>query len=194
MTSETVLEARNLWCVYNDRLIFSNLSFALQSSQCLCIQGPNGSGKSSLLQILAGFMRPYMGTIIRDDSVNLRMVTQPDGLTSDLTVQETEDYWAELFGEAPVCIFSLSQHMDSLVSTLSRGEMQKLALNKLHHDHSKLWILDEPFTALDAHSSKALGVAMRHQLDRGGSIIFTSHESLKLPFKTDHTLKLGAPC
>lgn len=194
MTSNAVLEIENLWCVYNNRLIFSNISFSLQPQECLCIQGPNGSGKSSLLQMLGGNMRPYMGSIRRNDSIDMCVVMQPDGLTSDLTVEEIETYWIELLGEAPACIFSLKEQSNSLISTLSRGERQKLALNKLHHNHSKLWILDEPFAALDAHGAKALGIAMHHQLDRGGSIIFTSHESFKLPFKIDHILKLGAPC
>ena len=194
MTSKVVLEAENLWCVYNDRLIFSNLSFTLHSHECLSIQGPNGSGKSTLLQMLAGLMPPYMGTITRHEDIRMRMVAQPDGITADLTVAETENYWQALFGEAHACIFSLPEQTNSMVSTLSRGEQQKLALNKLHHGHSKLWILDEPFTALDDHGCKALGVAMHHQLDRGGSIILTSHELLKLPFKIDHILKLGTPC
>ena len=139
-------------------------------------------------------MRPYMGTIIRNDDIRMRMVAQPDGITSDLTVAETENYWQALFGEAHACIFSLPEQTNSMVSTLSRGEQQKLALNKLHHGHSRLWILDEPFTALDDHSCKTLGIAMQHQLDRGGSIIFTSHDPLQLPFKIDHVLELGAPC
>jgi heme exporter protein A len=188
-----ILKAENLWCVHNNRLIFNNIGFTVAPNKCLCIQGPNGSGKSSLLQMLAGFIRPYMGKVIWNDGINMRIVIQPDGLTSDLTVQETEEYWQELFGEASAYIFSLQHQTSCLVSTLSRGERQKLALNKLHHGHSKLWILDEPFTALDEHACKALGVAMHHQLERGGSIIFTSHKPLKLPFKVDHILKLESP-
>ena len=195
MPSPMILEAENLWCVHGDRLIFSNISFALPLGQSLCIQGQNGCGKSSLLNILAGFARPYAGHVTEHGHhAHLRMVAQPDGLTPDLTVAETEAYWDELLGEAHAYIFSLQQQADALVSTLSRGERQKLALNKLNHGHSKLWILDEPFTALDEHSSKALSNAMHHQLDRGGSILFTSHEPLNLPFKTDHTIRLDAPC
>lgn len=194
MGSKILLEAENLWCVYNNRLIFSHISFTLKTGQCLCIQGPNGSGKSSLLQILAGFIRPYMGNVTHHDTVHMRMVAQPDGLTGDLTVEETAAYWAELLGEAHACIFSLAPQTKNLVSTLSRGERQKLALNKLHHGHSKLWILDEPFVALDTHACQALNTAMQHQLERGGSIILTTHEPLKAPFSIDHVLRLDASC
>ena len=102
---------QELTCIRGERVVFSDLSFAIGEGEVLYLRGPNGSGKSTLLRLMAGLLRPTNGTILwngenaRDDAETFRgllhYVGHQDAIKTALTVEENLTFWAEMSGVDP---------------------------------------------------------------------------------------------
>lgn len=190
-----LLEAAGLSCSRDDRTLFSGLAFSLRNRQALLLEGRNGSGKTSLLRILCGFREPDAGEVRwcgePIDSVQYRTdmayIGHLEGIKKELTVLENLRVALALakgsgYGlEAALERVQLAGFDDVPAQALSAGQKRRLSLARLLLTHNALWILDEPFTALDKQGIALTEQLMAEHCDQGGLIVLTSHHELNLP-------------
>ena len=206
-----MLEASQIECVRGNRRLFRGLSFRLEAHQALRVRGENGSGKTSLLRIVAGLSPAESGRVSWNDG-NIRALGEDylreflflghsNGLKDDLTPVENLRYALALAGvgaDEPALRGALSEQglasiADLPVKLLSQGQKRRVALARLSFSAQKpLWILDEPFIALDAVSVDRLARTITRQLQRGGMVMFTTHQEVDLPGSAMRTIELGA--
>ncbi|MDD5755502.1 MAG: cytochrome c biogenesis heme-transporting ATPase CcmA, partial [Methylococcales bacterium] len=157
------LEARQLCCIRDERVLFSELNFTLTSGQVLLIEGANGAGKTSLLRILTGFRKPDVGDLFWNNEAiddtqefyqDTAYIGHNNGLKDTLTAEENLHY-AQSLAITTLTIddaleqVGLSGYQETLVRFMSAGQRRRLALARLLCTYKPLWILDEPFTSLD---------------------------------------------
>jgi heme exporter protein A len=186
------LKAEQLECIRDDRSLFRNLSFSVQSGQALLLEGGNGCGKTSLLRILCGFREPdagalfWCGQAIRDSDFLVRMayVGHADGLKKELTVLENLRFAQAMRSggcmdiEQALATVQMSGYDDNRVQTLSAGQKRRITLARLLLSDSALWILDEPLTALDRRGIALVESLLVEHIRRGGMAILTSHQDI----------------
>ncbi len=189
-----LLQAQSLTCIREDRLLFDELSFDINSGDIIQVEGPNGSGKTSLLRILAGLSQPYDGDVsfkkqpiskCREEyQQNLLYFGHLAGIKGEMTVEENLKFNLALHGDSPdnelhsLTKVNLSGFEDSLASHLSAGQHRRTALARLYQSSAPIWILDEPFTAIDKQGVKELETLFLAHAKRGGCVILTTHQDL----------------
>ena len=159
------IEISALSCERDDRLLFNNLSVALESGQILRVAGPNGAGKTTLLRTVAGLFGIQDG-VIRVNQLPLQecldqiiYIGHKPQVTKDLTVLDNLKF---LTDADEACLqkaldnVGLKGYHDSLVKELSQGQGRRCALARLWCVEAPIWILDEPYTALDVGMAKTL--------------------------------------
>jgi len=204
-----MLEASQIECVRGSRRLFRDLSFRLEAHQALRVRGENGSGKTSLLRIVAGLSPAESGSVSWNDG-NIRALGEDylrdllflghsNGLKDDLSPVENLRYALVLAGvgadewalRAALAEQGLAAISDLPVKLLSQGQKRRVALARLPFSVQKpLWILDEPFIALDAASVERLMRTITRQLQRGGMVMITTHQEVELPGTAMRTLDL----
>ncbi|MGH6847357.1 MAG: heme ABC exporter ATP-binding protein CcmA [Methylocella sp.] len=197
------LSASKLTIERGDRIVFSNLSFALDAGSSLTVTGPNGAGKSTLLRALAGLL-PLSGGAISCTPLssgtlaeNAHYVGHADALKSLLTVTENLQFLAAMLDaghggmpvETALAELGLAHAANLPVAYLSAGQRRRVALARLLVAWRPLWLLDEPLTALDAASQTRMAKIMAAHLAHGGMIVAVTHAKLGLP---GQELRLGA--
>jgi heme exporter protein A len=207
-----MLEVTQIECVRGSRRLFRNLSFLLQARQALRVLGENGSGKTSLLRIVAGLSPAEAGSVKwngggigalgEDYRRELVFLGHANGLKDDLTPVENLRHALALSGagadagalRAALERQGLGAVADLPVKLLSQGQKRRAALTRLEFcARMPLWILDEPFAALDAAAIARLAATLSAHLERGGMVLFTTHQDVDLPGAPTHSLQLGSP-
>lgn len=191
----TLLHVTELQCAREIGALFQPISFLLQAGEILQISGPNGSGKSTLLRCLAGLVQPYSGQVsFREDLGTPLFIGHKNAIKSSLTPIENLKWLLENKSEADFITalerMGLKEQLDKLAGSFSAGQKQRLALTKLVLSSARLWILDEPFTALDAAGIELVQDLMKEHLHRQGSIVLTSHQILSQTFAQYRNLSL----
>ncbi len=186
------LEAKQLSLSRGNRPLFRNLNISLMAGELVFIEGPNGAGKSSLLKLLAGLFIPDKGHISWENrrqttlSEDIAYLGHKDGLRKALTPIENIDYQLSL-ANVVVASNKIAEILDTLAlgsmqhlqcSKLSAGQKRKVALAALFLKNKPLWILDEPFTALDAVSTALCQGLLAQHLAQGGMVVMASHNPL----------------
>lgn len=202
--------AQGLTCIRGDRVLFRNIDFALTAGGLLYVLGENGSGKSSLLRLLCGLLMPEAGSVFwQGEKVghasesyqsNLLYIGHLNGLKDDLTAVENLQMSARLAGSEADIQAALSAlkaigiercaHLP--VRVLSQGQKRRVALARLWLTNSSLWILDEPFAALDTLSVEILAAQLSQHLNSGGMVIITTHQDVTINAQSTQTLRLDA--
>jgi len=206
-----MLEAHQLACQRGDRWLFRALDLAVSPGELLRVEGANGAGKTSLLRLLAGLGAAAAGEvrwlgrpIVRQRepyAAALCYLGHAAGLKDELTPRENLQIEAGLAGQATpgaaridqaLAGWGLARQARLPVRVLSAGQRRRVALARLALGEARLWILDEPFNALDTAAVNQLGAALDGHLARGGLAVLTSHQPLPLAAATVRTLRLGA--
>ncbi len=208
-TAAPVLTAAALGGQRGERPLFRGVQLDLPAGRIVWLRGRNGRGKTSLLRLLAGLSTPAHGNVLLDGQP-LRQLTAPwrmrllyiahaNALKDDLTVAESLHFLAQLQGRAPsgddidAALSRLGVHAlrRALVRTLSQGQRRRVALARLALPHPpSVWLLDEPFDALDDEGVQALHGLLSVQSRRGGSALLTSHQPTGLRDPVPDTLDL----
>jgi heme exporter protein A len=202
-----LLEVVKLACARGDRPLFQDLSFVLTPGELLHVRGENGSGKTTLLRALCGLSQPAAGDIhwngraIREQPESYReqlcYIGHGNAIHGDLTPVENLQFEACLGAEDRIGARQAleSQGLGRVASLpaklLSQGQKRRVALARLSVLNRLLWVLDEPFTALDIRAVDRLLVTLARHLDRGGLCILTSHQEVTVADWQVRTLTLG---
>ncbi|AMO57046.1 cytochrome c biogenesis heme-transporting ATPase CcmA [Endozoicomonas montiporae] len=191
-----MLELVDLGCIRDDRTLFQNLSARLSPGELLQIEGANGSGKTTLLRVLAGLSGDYQGRIVWKGQTlssiyaDFRLSTfyfgHKPAIKAGLTPIENILWRASLRNECPseqqvieaLQQVSLHGYEDTPCGQLSAGQHRRVALADLFACQSSLWILDEPFTAIDVDGVVWLESLLARHVAEGGMVIITSHQRL----------------
>jgi heme exporter protein A len=188
-----VLEANDLECERGGRVLFRKLSFPLRAGELLRIAGPNGSGKSSLLRILCGLLGPTAGEVrwngasiqsLREEySGELVYLGHAPAVKDDLSAAENLDIACRLAGRAApldairAALARLEVPQGTTLRRMSQGQRRRASLARLVLSEAvPLWLLDEPFSALDARGIELLNQLLAQRLGKGGMIALTTHQ------------------
>jgi len=189
------LTAENLVCVRGDKRVFEGVSFRVTAGQALAVEGANGAGKTSLLRMIAGFLAPAAGRFVvknvqgeSDDAEergkSVGWLGHLDGLKPQLTVIEQLRFFAHLYGKTADATLleqvGLARQAELPCRYLSAGQRRRLALARLLAGARPLWLLDEPFAALDTAGQALLAHLMALHCGAGGIIIAATHDPLGL--------------
>jgi heme exporter protein A len=195
------LEASHLSCQRQYKLIFADVSFALQKGEALLVEGPNGAGKSSLLRILTGIASPSAGDVYwqgkpiessDDYKTNLHYIGHRDGIKLGLTVIENLRLSQQLAEAKPadinniLSLLNLTEQANTQTFYLSAGQKRRVALAALFLYPKILWILDEPLTALDLPMQHFFLERLESHLQNDGIAVISSHHPFTLRSKTKH--------
>lgn len=176
------LVARNVCIERGERPLLANVNLRVAPGEIWQLLGANGVGKSSLMRALAGLARLGVeGTIERDSSVLYlahassikRHLSAIDNLRWHPSCAIRDDRQAIQYALSEV---GLAGFGEQPVANLSAGQQRRVALARLLLTDARLWLLDEPFTALDSAGCEWLEKKISAHLDVGGSVVFTSHQ------------------
>ena len=198
-SSAPALEARALTCIRGERELFSGLDLQVFTGQCLHIRGENGVGKTSLLRLLTGLASPESGEVLWNGHTikkaaseyhsKLLFLGHRDALKEDLSALENLRLYAAIDGIAlsekdafaSLWRFGLKGREDLPVNCLSAGQKKRVLMARMLTRRAQVWILDEPFNALDTHAVQELQSLIVEHLQSNGLVVLTSHQPLAIP-------------
>ena len=196
---EPHLAARGLACRRGARLLFEKVDLALRPAELVWLRGRNGRGKTSLLRLLAGIATPEAGQVLLDGtpiaanglrSQRVVYLGHQHALKDDLTSAEALEFLLRIHGrrsdrasvDAALSHWGLLALRGTLIRRLSQGQRRRVALARLvGEEDAALWLLDEPFDALDGDGIERLNALLLQHLQRGGAVLLTSHQATLAP-------------
>ncbi|PID41985.1 MAG: heme ABC transporter ATP-binding protein CcmA [Proteobacteria bacterium] len=192
VSNAELLQARDLFCERDDRILFENLSFSVNKGEIIQVKGPNGAGKTTLLRIISGISAAFEGEVYWLGSDINRC--RPDFLSNllylghksavKLTLNPLENLRILVGMHRAVSdrdIFNaldkvgLAGYEDVPCHSLSAGQQRRVGLARLYLSDELLWILDEAFTAIDRQGVAELESLIAERARSGGAIVLTTH-------------------
>lgn len=204
-----MLDVKNLTAIRDDRILFSELSFTIQSGELVQIEGRNGTGKTTLLRIITGLGDRDEGSIhwnqvnIEADRdsyhQDLLFLGHQTGIKRELTALENLHFYQSVHARSTVredlyqalTQVGLAGREDVPVAQLSAGQQRRVALARLWLSRQKLWILDEPLTAIDKQGVKVLEALFLKHAEQGGIVVLTTHQDMFADNPKLRKIKLG---
>ncbi|WXL28012.1 cytochrome c biogenesis heme-transporting ATPase CcmA [Ectopseudomonas mendocina] len=189
-------------------MLFEQLDLRLMPGEMLQVVGPNGSGKTSLLRLLGGLMPPTDGEILLNGCPlheqraelgrTLLWIGHAAGIKGLLTAEENLTWLCALHQPvsrdaiwSALAAVGLRGFEDVPCHTLSAGQQRRVALARLYLPGPKLWVLDEPFTALDKAAVAQLENHLAQHCEQGGLVVLTTHHEMTLKPAGYRALDLG---
>jgi heme exporter protein A len=205
----SLLRFNEFHCWRSDEPLFEPVNFDLEAGDIAQVVGPNGAGKTTLLRCLCGLYEDFLGEILWRDvswkkqlyefSRQMLYLGHNPGIKKALTARENLRWY---FGLQQGCLdealiqmaldqVGLEHQGDTLCQEMSAGQLRRVGLARLFICKKPLWILDEPFTAIDVTGVAQLEQLLVAHADRGGSVLLTTHQSLTIPRVKNLTLIPG---
>lgn len=190
-----MLAASNLSCIRGTQTLFNGINLQLDAGQWLYLQGENGAGKTSLLRILAGLALPAEGEVLWQSipiaqqrsqyHQDLLYIGHHAGLKEDLTLTENLQAQCRMDGlrvsdadiRDALTRMGLAKRQHLPARVLSAGQKRRGLLARTLLRPAKLWILDEPFNALDVNAVADVQNLLKAHLANGGLLVLTSHQT-----------------
>lgn len=206
-----MLEASNLECIRGERSLFAGVGFRLAAGEMLYLQGANGSGKTSLMRILCGLAHPAAGEVRwrgepigklgEDYRRELCYLGHHNAIKEELTPLENLLAAAHLADEDldegaaldALELVGLAGREELACRYLSQGQKRRVALARLVNERRALWILDEPYVALDTAAVALVASLIGAHLQRGGLAVLTTHQAVPVAAGAVRELVLEAP-
>lgn len=193
--AETLLTVKNLCAERDGRVLYAGLDFKVDTGQIIQVTGANGAGKTTLLRMLCGLLPITVGEISWcgkpadgqrfEFSRNVLFLGHAPGFKAGLSPRENLQWYFALRQnitasdiDNALAKVGLRGYEDTVCFQLSAGQQRRVALARLLVSGARLWVLDEPFTAIDSQGVGELEAIISHHADSGGSVILTSHQDL----------------
>lgn len=205
-----MLEVSQLTAIRDERILFESLSFTIGSGELVQIEGRNGTGKTTLLRIVTGLGDRDTGEIFWNGEniesnrdvyhEDLLFLGHSTGVKRDLTAYENLRFYLSVHSKQATSkeeIYSalvkvgLAGREDVPVAQLSAGQQRRVALARLWLSQHKLWILDEPLTAIDKQGVKVLESLFLSHAEKGGIVVLTTHQDMFTDNPKLRKIKLG---
>ena len=209
MNSAPILSFSSLGCSRGGRPLFKDVDCVLECGRWLYVAGANGVGKTSLLRMVCGLAPVESGKILWNGTPiheqretylqDLCYLGHLNALQESMTVQENLSFTAALTGVAPntaqmqevLARFGVRGRDQQLVRHLSQGQKRRVALSRLALSPARLWVLDEPFVAMDEAGVRMLADLIATHLSAGGLAVVTSHQQVAIGSVPAQRLELG---
>lgn len=209
-SSSVLLECKALACERDGRILFEQLDLVVNSGDVVQIEGPNGCGKTTLLRALTTLLPDYEGEITwqgesirnnrREYLSNLLFIGHLPGVKNTLTPRENLSFLAQLQRDvsleqidAALANVGLYGYEDMPGHQLSAGQLRRIALARLYLSHAQVWVLDEPYTAIDKQGVANLEALFVEHAEQGGCVIMTTHQSPSIQQLKKVTLQEYSP-
>ncbi|MGD8111227.1 cytochrome c biogenesis heme-transporting ATPase CcmA [Vibrio sp. NTOU-M3] len=205
-----MLEVNQLTAIRDERVLFESLSFSISSGELVQIEGRNGTGKTTLLRIVAGLGDRDEGEISWNGEniesnrdayhQDLLFLGHQTGVKRELTAYENLHFYMSVHSKSLVSrdtIYGaltkvgLAGREDVPVAKLSAGQQRRVALARLWLSEQKLWILDEPLTAIDKQGVKVLESLFLSHAENDGIVVLTTHQDMFADNPKLRKIKLG---
>ncbi|MDO9144777.1 cytochrome c biogenesis heme-transporting ATPase CcmA [Rhodoferax sp.] len=200
-----------LGCTRGGRQLFTNVDCQLEAGRWLYVAGANGVGKTSLLRMVCGLASIEAGDVLWNGlsihaqreafRQDLCYLGHLNALQESMTVDENLAFITALGGFTPdkaeaqavLTRFGLRGRGRQLVRHLSQGQKRRVALTRLALSPAKLWVLDEPYVAMDEAGIVLLADLIAKHLAEGGLAVLTSHQRVPIGNVPAQMLELQAP-
>jgi heme exporter protein A len=190
-----LIQLKDISLSRNDKSIIRDMSLNVNSSSVLNIYGHNGSGKTTLLKILAGITEPTSGEII--NNINqygaFAYIGHKHGIKNNLTLNEnllygdSEKFYDQNRIDEVIDTYNMSKYKNYLAKNLSHGQQKKISLMKANISSSPIWVIDEPYSALDKDSVSIVDQSICDHIKNEGAVIMSNHELItNKPFNIDN--------
>ena len=205
-----MLQVRDLECRRGDAALFKGMHFELGAGQLMHVKGSNGSGKTSLMRIVCGLFEPAAGVVLwRGENIRelreefnreLTYIGHLNGIKDEFTAVENLAFYARFAGlsvddtqlRTALHQMGLRGREDLPSKVLSQGQKRRVALARLLLGGTKLWVLDEPFTALDVRAVDLLQSVLSKHIQAGGMVMLTTHQDVEITASADCQINLDA--
>lgn len=189
--AQPLIHASGLAILRGERVLFRGVGLTLSPGEAIVLRGANGAGKTTLLRMLAGLTRPEAGDIAR--AAPHHWIGHKEGIKPQETPRQHLALWAQAWGskaDIPEILekMALARAADVPGRYLSAGQRRRTAFGRLLLENRPLWLLDEPYTALDAGGRAMLDAVISGHLRTKGAIIASMHDAAGFPVTAEVTL------
>lgn len=190
------LSISNLTLRRGNRRILEAVTFDVKAGEVGILTGPNGSGKTTLLRAVAG-LGPIESGLVLCNQNDLVFAGHLDAVKAGFSVVENLRFWASIYVsenfDLAMGMLDLESLAHRLAARLSAGQKRRLGLARVVLSGAKLWLLDEPTTALDKQTTKKLETLIELHCANGGTALISTHTALALKTAQEIPLEKFAP-